>query len=83
MTNPAKPIVEAKVKTSSAAATAVGAVLALVSAYVFKGTAVPDAVEAIVTSVVGGAVTGGITFATGWLTKHTPRGWIDLQQTDE
>ena len=64
--------IEAKVKTSSAAAAVVGLMLALLQLYVFKD-GVPDAVEAVVTAVVAPVVTGGLTFVTGWLTKHTPR----------
>jgi hypothetical protein len=65
--------VEAKVKTSSAAAAVVGLVLALLQLYVFKD-GVPDALEAVVTSVVTPVATGGLTFVAGWLTRHTPRG---------
>lgn len=77
MSNPAPtgPVVEAKVKTSAAAAAAVGLVLSLLQAYVFKGGEVPDALAVMVTTVVTTVVSGGITFLVGWLTKHTPR-WL-------
>lgn len=78
MTTPRTPIVEAKVKTSAGAALAVGAVLALLSQYVFKGGPVPGAVETIVTTVVSAAVSGGFTFVVGWLTRHTPRDVIQI-----
>lgn len=76
------PVVEAKVKTSAAAAAAVGFVLALLQAYVFKGGDVPDALEVMVTTVVTTVVSGGVTFLVGWLTKHTPRWLAKVDTTD-
>lgn len=78
MTAPHTPIVEAKVKTSAAAAACVGVVLALLSQYVFSGGPVPGVVEAIVTPAVTALVTGGITFVAGWMTRHTPRDVIQI-----
>lgn len=76
------PVVEAKVKTSAAAAAAVGFVLALLQLYVFKGAEVPDALEVMVTTVVTTVVSGGVTFLVGWLTKHTPRWLGDVSATE-
>jgi hypothetical protein len=61
-------VVERKVKAAATAATAASLVVSLLGLYVFHGT-VPD----WVTAVVGTAVTGALTFAAGWLAKHTPR----------
>ena len=61
-------VVERKVKASATAATIVSAIVSLLGLYVFHGD-VPD----WVTAVVGSLVTGGLTFAAGWLAKHTPR----------
>jgi hypothetical protein len=82
MSTPAGPVVEAKVKTSAAAAAAVGLVLSLLSAYVFKGGEVPDALAVMVTTVVTTVVSGGVTFLVGWLTKHTPRWLAKVDSTD-
>jgi len=82
MTTPRTPLIEAKVKTSAIAAAVVGLVLALLSRYVFAGGEVPDAVETMVTTVVGALVSGGITFAVGWLTRHTPRDVIQVDAED-
>lgn len=71
------PVVEAKVKTSAAAAAAAGFVLSLLQLYVFKGGEVPAALEVMVTTVVTTVATGGVTFAVGWLTRHTPR-WLGM-----
>lgn len=60
--------IEAKVKASTTAATVAAAVVGLLGAYVFHGN-VPGWVQPI----IGAVVTGGLTFAAGWLTKHTPR----------
>lgn len=79
MTSPRTLIVEAKVKTSAAAAAVVGLVLSLLSLYVFKGGPVPEALEVFVTSAVGTLVSGGVTYVVGWVTKHTPR---DVVQVD-
>lgn len=69
------PVVEAKVKTSAAAATAAAFVLSLVQQYGFNGGDVPEPLAVVVTSVVVTAVTGVVTFAVGWVTRHTPR-WL-------
>ena len=60
--------VEAKVKAASTAAFLVGAGTQALGLYVFHG-AVPD----WATATVGSLVTGLLTFAGGWLAKHTPR----------
>lgn len=57
--------VEAKVKAASTAA----AVAGFATTLAFHGGTVPE----IITAAVGAAVTGGLTFAAGWLAKHTPR----------
>jgi hypothetical protein len=73
MTGQATPNpVEAKVKTTSAAAAVMGLVGAMLQLWVFKD-GVPDVVEAVLTSVITPLVTGGLTFLTGWLTHHTPQ----------
>ncbi|GAB3467053.1 hypothetical protein [Actinophytocola sediminis] len=74
---PRPAIIEAKVKTSAAAAALSGLVLSLL-AYLFHGTDIPDALKATITSVVTTLVTGGITYGVGWLTRHTPRDVLDL-----
>lgn len=76
------PVVEAKVKTSAAAAASVAFVLSLVQQYVFKGSDVPDALEVMVSTVVATGVTGGLTFVVGWLTKHTPRWLLEIRGED-
>jgi hypothetical protein len=60
--------VETKVKAASTAAAITGLVLSLLGAYVFRG-AVPEWGQAAIDTVV----TGGLTFAAGWLARHTPR----------
>jgi hypothetical protein len=40
----------------------------LMAKYVF-----PDGVPGWATALISGAVVGGLTFAAGWLAKHTPR----------
>lgn len=60
--------VEAKVKSSATAATVSAAVLSVLGELVFHG-GTPGWVAAIVAT----AVTGGLTFIAGWLTKHTPQ----------
>lgn len=72
------PIVEAKVKTSSAAAAVTGLILSALATYVFGGE-VPGAVEQIVTQVVGTVVPAAVTYAAGWVTRHTPR--VDIEAT--
>lgn len=65
--------IEAKVKTSTLASSAVALSLGFASQYLFKGGEVPDFVETLISSVVLSGVTGAVTFAVGWTTKHTPR----------
>jgi hypothetical protein len=60
--------VETKVQASTAAAALSGLALFALGRYVFKGT-VPD----VVTSWVYVIVPSVITFAAGYLAKHTPR----------
>jgi hypothetical protein len=60
--------VETKVKASTAAAAVSGIVLWILGKYVFKGT-VPDVIASW-TYVLVPAV---ITFAAGYIAKHTPR----------
>lgn len=74
--NQSKPIVEAKVKTSALAAAVTGLVLSALATYVFGGQ-VPGVVEQVVTQLVGTVVPAVVTFAAGWLTRHTPR--IDIE----
>lgn len=59
--------VEAKVTASSIAATLSSLVLTELT--MSLGTPLPGWVGMIVT----GVVTGAVTFASGWLAKHTPR----------
>ena len=62
--------VEAKVKAASTASAATGFIVTLLGGLtVFHGGAVP----AVITAAVGAAVTGGLTFAAGFMAKHTPR----------
>lgn len=61
--------VEAKVKAATTAATISAFVLSLLGQVVFHGGAAPDWAQTIVETVV----TGALTFAAGWLAKHTPR----------
>jgi hypothetical protein len=72
--------IEAKVKTAAAATMGGVLVLGLVQQYVFKGGPVPPFVEAFVTSAAGSIVTGALTFGVAWLTKHTPRSVISIEQ---
>lgn len=74
-----KRIVEAKVKTGSAAAAVTGLILAALSTYVFGGE-VPGAVEQVVTQLVGTVVPAAVTYAAGYITRHTPR--VDIEATD-
>lgn len=64
-------IVETKVKVSALASGASGLILSLLSAYVFQGE-VPGVVSQVVSDSVGTLVPAGVTFAAGWLSKHTP-----------
>lgn len=75
------PVVEAKVKTSAAAASVAAFVLSLVQQYAFNGGDVPAPLAAIVTTVVVTVVSGVVTFAVGWLTRHTPR-WLGNFDTE-
>jgi hypothetical protein len=61
-------MVETKVKASTAAAALSGMVLWALGRYVFKGT-VPDVVASWVYVIVPAL----ITFAAGYVAKHTPR----------
>ena len=81
MTTPKPTIIEAKVRTSAAAAAVAGLVLSLL-AYLFHGADIPDELKATITSVVTTLVTGGVTFGVGWLTRHTPREVLDLHTED-
>lgn len=76
------PVVEAKVKTSAAAAAVAAFVLSLVQQYVFKGGEVPETLAVLVSTVVVTVVTGGLTFIVGWLTKHTPRWLLEVRGED-
>jgi ABC-type multidrug transport system permease subunit len=78
MTAPRSPIIEAKVKTSAAAAAVVSLVLAMLGQYVFHDGPVPEPLTAIITTLVTALVTGGITFLVGWVTRHTPRDIIHI-----
>jgi hypothetical protein len=60
--------IERKVQASTAAAAVSGLLLWALGTYAFKG-AVPD----VVTSWVYALVPAGITFAAGYITRHTPR----------
>jgi hypothetical protein len=73
MTEPRPSVVETKVKTTAVTAATTAGVLSLLSVYVFRGQAVPDALNVMVTTVVGTVVAGAVTFVVGWLTRHTPR----------
>jgi len=60
--------VETKVKAGTAAAAAAGLAMWALGRYVFKGV-VPDVVASWVYAIVPAAVT----FAAGYLARHTPR----------
>jgi hypothetical protein len=60
--------VETKVKAASTTALVTSFVMDLMAKYVF-----PDGVPGWATALISGAVVGGLTFAAGWLAKHTPR----------
>lgn len=66
--------IEVKVKTGTAAATITAGVLAGL-ADVLPAGAVPAWLAAPVLAVV----TGVVTFAAGWLARHTPREVADVQ----
>lgn len=61
-------VVETKVKASTAAGALSGLALWALGRYVFKGSGVPD----VVASWVYVLVPGLITFAAGYLARHTP-----------
>jgi hypothetical protein len=61
--------VENKVKAASTAATVAGFATSLIGALAFHGGTVPE----VIAAAVGALVTGGLTFAAGWLSRHTPR----------
>lgn len=62
--------IETKVKAASTVSTITALIVTLIGGLtVWHGAAVP----AIVTSLVSAVVTGGLTFAGGWLARHTPR----------
>lgn len=61
--------VETKVTAATVASMLTGLVMTLLATLAFHG----DAVPAVVSSVVGAVITGVVTFAAGWLAKHTPR----------
>lgn len=61
--------VEGKVKASTAAAAVSGIALWIIGRYAFKGGAVPD----VVASWVYVLVPAVVTFAAGYLAKHTSR----------
>ena len=63
--------VEAKVKTSTIAASITGFVLAALASWI--GEPAPEAIVTAVTALVGGGVSGLVTFAAGWTARHTPR----------
>lgn len=75
MSEKREPIVEAKVKVSALAATVAGLVLSLVSHTLGE---VPDVLAGTIETAVTGLVTGGVTFAGGWLARHTPRELLDV-----
>ena len=60
--------VETKVQASTAVAAVSGLALWALGRYVFKG-AVPDVAASWVYAIVPGV----LTFAAGWLARHTPR----------
>ncbi|MFC0437738.1 hypothetical protein [Kutzneria buriramensis] len=60
--------VETKVKAASTTALVTSFVMDLAARYVF-----PNGVPGWATALISGAVVGGLTFAAGWLAKHTPR----------
>lgn len=70
------PVVEAKVKVASLAAMVSGLALSLLGHLL--GGDVPDVLAGTVETAVTGLVTGGVTFAGGWLAKHTPRELLDV-----
>jgi hypothetical protein len=72
--------IEAKVKTSALAALASTLVLSLLAQYVFTSGPVPEFVVAFVESAALSMVGGAVTFAVGWLTRHTPRDVIDVAE---
>jgi len=71
-----EPIIEAKVKVASLAATTAGLVLSLISHLIGE---VPDMLAGTIETAVTGLITGAVTFAGGWLAQHTPRDVLDLE----
>ena len=61
-------MIETKVQASTAVAAVSGLALWALGRYVFKGT-VPDVAASWVYAIVPGV----LTFAAGWLARHTPR----------
>jgi hypothetical protein len=61
------PVVETKVKASAAAAAVSGLALWALGRYVFRGSGVPDVVASWVYVITPGL----ITFAAGYLARHT------------
>lgn len=60
--------IETKVKASTTAATITGAVTAWITSNVL-----PPADAPWLSLIIGGVVTGALTFLAGWMTRHTPR----------
>jgi hypothetical protein len=61
--------VERKVTASTAAGAVSGLTLWLLGRYVFRGTAVPDVLQSWIYTLAPAAVT----FAAGYLARHSPR----------
>ena len=61
-----------KVTASTAAAVLVGALVAGIAGYLPGGETpeVQASLTVLVDALVGGAITGGLTFATGWLVRE-------------
>lgn len=58
--------ISGKVKASSAAAAVSTVVIGIVAPHVFRGTGTPSDVQGLFEAVIS----GGVTFATGYLAKH-------------
>lgn len=74
-----EPVVEAKVKAGSLAAGASGLVLSLASHLLGD---VPSVLAGTIETSVTTLVTGGATFAGGWLARHTPRDVVDVDVSE-
>jgi len=61
--------VESKVVAATVASTLSGLVVMLIGTLLFHGASVPAAVA----SFVGAVVVGVVTYAAGWMARHTPR----------